>query len=147
MPKGYLEWSIRETENNANASEDLKHLANYARSKLFPTEDQEKQDPEENAVIPYYEEEEQSSTSSRTTWSMVKELSKKGQPSTSQKPIIPKAKAKSTAKGTTRKVPESEDQTRAMETEIPPEALDEIHQLMTRLAVLKDQYNLGADHS
>ena len=98
-------------------------------------------------MIPYYEEEEQSSTSSRTTWSMVKELSKKGQPSTSQKPIIPKAKAKSTAKGTTRKVPESEDQTRAMETEIPPEALDEIHQLMTRLAVLKDQYNLGADHS
>ncbi|CAE7834160.1 GIP, partial [Symbiodinium necroappetens] len=108
VPRGYLEWSIRETKNNENASEDLRHLANFAKNKLFPEEEQEAPDPEVNATIPYYEDEERSSTSSRTTWSMVKESARGYSSQTPVTPPAAKAKAKIAPKNLVRKIPEEE---------------------------------------
>eukprot|EP00439_Symbiodinium_sp_Y106_P038872 s1984_g4.t1 len=147
VPQGYLEWSIRETESNPNASNELRHMAAYAKAK-FEKETVHKEmvaDPEVNAVIPYHEEETRSSRSSRTTWSMVQGTSSKGY--ANQEPIRPgpKGAAKASPKSLVRKNPEDEQRPQPMQTELPPEARQEINELMTRLAVLRDRYNLSEE--
>lgn len=147
VPQGYLEWSIRETESNPNASNELRHMAAYAKAK-FEKETAHKEvvaDPEVNAVIPYHEEETRSSRTSRTTWSMVQGTSSKGY--ANQEPIRPGPKgiAKASPKSLVRKSPGDEQRPQPMQTELPPEAMQEINELMTRLAVLRDRYNLSEE--
>ena len=134
VPESYLQWAMKEVAANTGASDDLKRLAGWAatrgENKNIPP------DPEDEAVVPYHPETDAaSSMGSVASWSV---LDQKPLPATRGY-----AKAKAMAPSTTGKKTREETTTQGpMQQDIPPEVAEELRNLMTRMATLRDQYNL-----
>jgi uncharacterized protein (DUF3820 family) len=125
VPEGYLRWAIQEvTAKGSSASEDLIHLARYGEEKMKEKKGQDKDDPEFNASIPYVPDQE-----SGSSWSV---LESQGYPKAAshQMPMRPGPRGKRTT---------DEDGKSSMDQEVPEDVADEITQLETRLALLRDR--------
>ena len=124
VPEGYLRWAIEETgAKGSAASEDLRHLARYAEEKLKKKASVDSDDPEFNAAVPYVPE-----PSTSSSWSV---LESQGYPrSGGQMPMRPNLRPKRTP---------DEGTVSNMDQEIPEDVTEEITQLETRLALLRDR--------
>jgi uncharacterized protein (DUF3820 family) len=125
VPEGYLRWAVQEVNaKGSSASEDLVHLARYGEEKMKERKGQDKDDPEFNASIPYVPDQE-----SGSSWSV---LESQGYPrmTSNQLPMRPGSRSKRTT---------DEDGKSSMDQEIPENVADEITQLETRLALLRDR--------
>ena len=146
VPLAYLEWAMKEVQERGQESSgaDLVSLAMYAKAKLMP-EETAVYDPEINPRVPLPEE---SSSSSvwESHWSEVSEnnrqmIVKAGYREEQAKaeefgsPSTEKLKRRSATTG-------SRDNAKKMDQEVPDEVREEINELMTRLAALKDKHGL-----
>ena len=131
VPEGYLRWATQEVEANANASMDLRKLANYGREKLNP---QDLEDPEKNATVKYIPSVGDSRTDGYSSqWTTVSE------PAGSQAPFPPKTKASASKKTHARS---DDHEARPMNQDVPPEVLEELKNLSTQMALIKSKYGL-----
>ncbi|CAE7254046.1 GIP [Symbiodinium natans] len=140
-PPGYRQWAMREVQENSNASEELRMYAEWCRARpegnskgtyFHLSED----DPEANATTPYVFDE-----VDNTRWEL---LGRTGT-STIQHPstVSPKPKAyprTPTTLGTRRGAPWETGSSSSMQAELDPDVLEEIQQLETRLAVIRDRH-------
>jgi uncharacterized protein (DUF3820 family) len=124
VPEGYLRWAIEETKaKGTSSSEDLIHLARYAEDKLKKKASLDSDDPEFNATVPYIPD-----PSTGSSWSV---LEGTGYPKAGgQRPFPPNPRSKRTP---------TEDSRGNMDQEIPEDVVEEIAQLETRLALLRDR--------
>lgn len=121
IPKGYLEWTIKETAQNPNSSPDLVKLSEWARVELRRREGlarqcgavPEREDPEYRARV-------HPPALSMDSWSVA-----------SSAPL-PRANAK-------RGAAEPEEK---MLVEVPDAAREEINRLRTELAMMKQKYQV-----
>ena len=139
VPKSYLDWAIAETGANPNALEDLKRLAKWAkdhRDKDRATLVEMKSpayldDPEATAVV---------KPPAETAWDLVEASpSTRGTPARGAK-----------ERGYVKRSPSAGDEMTApwdMDADIPEDVKAEIHELQTKLAVLKQKHRVrgGAD--
>lgn len=134
VPQGYLDWVVKERKQNPNASDDLVQLANYAVAKAGLKDAEMSaggkpqgpkmvaragRDPEEVAVVSPPDMEVRS-------WGSGSEAS------------IPSTKQRISRGKNTHPIEESEVEA-AMAADIPPEDLEEMTRLRTRLAVLQQK--------
>ena len=129
VPPDYLEWAAREVAaKGESASPDLIILAEYGTKKKKNTERMRRsEDPEATATVPY-EPSENSGTAS--SWTRVLPTG------THPHGAYPKARGRTRALETYRMDRENMDQ------DIPYSVVDEIQELETRLAILRDRHGL-----
>ena len=122
VPESYLRWRMKETDaNGENSSLDLARLANYARDRF-----KEAETAPQSPMIPPMKGYVLSKNNPKEN--------AKGSPNRTAPPTTTSAPKK---RGESDKGSEA-----CMEQDVPPEAKEEIEELMTRLACLRDKYNV-----
>ena len=129
VPQDYLDWAARETAAKGDgASPDLIVLAEYGLKKKNAARAKLREDPEATATVPY-----EPSESSATTSSWTRVLPTGTRPHGA----YPKGRARTRPLESYRLDPENMDQ------DVPYSVVDEIQELETRLAILRDRHGLA----